>query len=594
MQPVNYADINAYRVYRRLLTYVTPHWRVFALAVVGMAIFSATQVGFTALLKPLMDESLVARNPDSIRVIPVLMLGIFVIRGISEFLSTFGMEWVGRQVIKQLRLETFRQLLTLPAPYFDTASTGVLVSRLTYNIEQIAESVTKAITVLIRDTLSVVALFAFLLYTSVHLTAFLAVTVPLMILLVRYVSKRFRRYSTRIQTSMGDVTRVAEEVIGGQRVVKVFGGEEYERERFEEVNERNRRLHMRLVATRAGSVPLIQLIAGFGIAGIIYFATLPGVLERITVGDFVAYLGAVLLMMTPLRHLTNVNAVLQKGIAAAHSIFDLLDTEVESAGGERRIERARGEVSFDKVHFRYEPSKEAVLEGISFDVRPGEVVALVGRSGSGKTTLVGLLPRFHDPESGRILLDGYDLREYRRADLRQQIGMVSQDIVLFNDTVERNIAYGGLRSVEREAVVEAARAAHAMEFIERMPDGLDTVVGDRGVMLSGGQRQRIAIARALLKGAPILILDEATSALDTESERHIQEALEVLMRNRTTFVIAHRLSTVENADRIVVLDAGRVVESGSHPELLARDGHYAMLYRMQFAYNGNDNGNGDK
>jgi subfamily B ATP-binding cassette protein MsbA len=594
MQPVNYADINAYRVYRRLLTYVTPHWRVFALAVVGMAIFSATQVGFTALLKPLMDESLVARNPDSIRVIPVLMLGIFVIRGISEFLSTFGMEWVGRQVIKQLRLETFRQLLTLPAPYFDTASTGVLVSRLTYNIEQIAESVTKAITVLIRDTLSVVALFAFLLYTSVHLTAFLAVTVPLMILLVRYVSKRFRRYSTRIQTSMGDVTRVAEEVIGGQRVVKVFGGEEYERERFEEVNERNRRLHMRLVATRAGSVPLIQLIAGFGIAGIIYFATLPGVLERITVGDFVAYLGAVLLMMTPLRHLTNVNAVLQKGIAAAHSIFDLLDTEVESAGGERRIERARGEVSFDKVHFRYEPSKEAVLEGISFDVRPGEVVALVGRSGSGKTTLVGLLPRFHDPESGRILLDGYDLREYRRADLRRQIGMVSQDIVLFNDTVERNIAYGGLRSVEREAVVEAARAAHAMEFIERMPDGLDTVVGDRGVMLSGGQRQRIAIARALLKDAPILILDEATSALDTESERHIQEALEVLMRNRTTFVIAHRLSTVENADRIVVLDAGRVVESGSHPELLARDGHYAMLYRMQFAYNGNDNGNGDK
>ncbi len=576
-------ETEALRIYQRLLRYVKPHWRIFALAVLAMAVFALTQAGFPALLEPLMDESLVERDPEAIRTIPILMLGLFVIRGIAGFFSIFCMHWVGRRVIKQLRRETFRQFLRLPVAYFDQSSTGMLVSRLTYNIEQVAESVTNAVTVLVRDSLSVIALLAWMLYISVSLTAFLLVTVPILVLLIRAVNKRFRRYSTRIQNSMGDVTQVAEEIIGGHRVVKIFGGQGYETDRFEEVNEKNRKLHMRLVATKAASIPLVQFIAGLGIAGIVYFATLPNVLDQITVGAFVSFLGAVLLIMSPLRHLTKINAALQKGIVAAKSVFELLDTEQETEGGSRSLDKVKGEIQFESVSFRYTPESDWVLQDVNLHVNPGEVVALVGRSGSGKSTLVSLLPRFHDPETGRILLDGHDLREYRRADVRRQISMVSQDIVLFNDTVEHNIAYGGLKTASPEEVEEAARAANALEFIERMPEGMNTMVGDRGVLLSGGQRQRIAIARALLKDAPILILDEATSALDTESEKKIQKALERLMQNRTTFVIAHRLSTVEQADRILVLQEGRIVEQGSHSQLIEQGGHYAALHRMQFA-----------
>lgn len=576
-------DINAYQIYRRLLRYVVPHWRVFLLAVVTMAIFAASQAGIPAIMKPLMDETLVARNPDSFRTIPLFLMGLFLVRGITGFLSTYYMSWVGRQVIKRLRTEAFHQMLSLPVSFFDQSSSGMLVSKLTYNIEQVAQAVTNAITVLIRDSVTIVALFAWMLWVSPSLTAFLFVTVPLLAMLVRYVSKRFRKYSSRIQNSMGDVTRVTEEVIGAQRVVKVFGGEDFEANRFERFNEHNRRMNMRLVATKAGSVPVVQLVAGVAISGIIMFATRPSVLETITAGDFVSFLSAVLLLMAPLRNLANINAVLQKGIIGAQSVFELLDSPAEDEGGERRIGRARGDVRFDRVTFRYQPNAEPVLREIDFHVRPGEVVALVGRSGSGKSTLVSLLPRFHDPESGSILLDGVPLSEYRRQDLREQIAMVSQDVVLFNDTVAHNIAYGSLENVDRATVEEAARKAHALDFIQSLSGGMETVVGDRGVLLSGGQRQRIAIARALLKDAPVLILDEATSALDTESERHIQQALEGLMKDRTTFVIAHRLSTIENADRILVMDHGRIIESGSHRELLAKDGQYAALHRMQFA-----------
>lgn len=579
-------DSKALGVYRRLLSYVLPHWSVFMFALVGMVVYAATQPAFAALMKPLLDGSFVARDTRTIEIVPLLVVSLFVLRGGAGFLSTYFISWVGRRVIKQLRTEVFGHLLHLPASYYDASSAGMLVSKLTYNIEQVAESTTNAITVLIRDSLTVIGLVGWMFYLNFRLSLIILVVAPLIAVLVRYVSSRFRRYSSHIQDSMGDVTRVAEEVIGGHRVVKIFGGQDYETRQFEVVNERNRHLNMKLVAVNAGSSPIIQLIAGFGIAGIIYVATSGTLLHAISVGSFVSFLSAMLLVMAPLKHLTDVNAPLQKGIAAGESIFNLLDEAVESAAGGVTVERVRGHIRFDDVAFAYSKLKGDVLDGVNFEVSAGQTVAIVGRSGSGKTTVVSLLPRFYDVDSGRILVDGRDVRDYDLRTLREQIALVSQDVVLFNDTIERNIAYGSLTVRARKDVEAAASAAHAMEFISALPEGFDTIVGDRGVLLSGGQRQRIAIARALLKDAPILILDEATSALDTESERNIQAALEALMRNRTTLVIAHRLSTVEKADRILVLDQGRVVESGTHSELLEKGAHYANLYSMQFQEGG--------
>lgn len=582
MNPESVDKAKASRVYRRLLGYVRAHWHIFLVGIVSMAVFAATQAGVPKIIEPLLDESFIQRDPEAIRRIPLILLGLFAIRGVSGFFSTYAVNWVGRRVTKQIRSEAFGSLLRLPTAYYDKASSGVLVSRITYNIEQIAESVSNAFMVLVRESLTVVALLGVMLYQSWRLTLFVIVLVPVLAALVRYVSKRFRRYSGRIQHSMGDVTQVTEEIIGGQQVVKIFGGEEYERERFEEVNEHNRRLHMKLTATQAGSVPMVQMIAGVGMTAIIMYATSPDVIDDLTAGQFVSFLGALLLVMAPLRHLTNVNVVIQRGIAAADSVFALIDSEHEGDTGTVPLDRAEGRIEYRNVDFTYSRDKGRVLHDVTFEVAPGETVAFVGRSGSGKSTLVSLLPRLYEVEDGELRIDGRDISEYRLTDLRNQIALVSQEVVLFNDTIERNIAYGALRAVDRDEVVEAARSAHAMDFIDDLPEGMDTVVGDKGVMLSGGQRQRLAIARALLKDAPILILDEATSALDTESERHIQAALDELMRNRTTLVIAHRLSTVENADRIVVLHEGRVVETGTHSELLARGGRYASLYRMQF------------
>jgi subfamily B ATP-binding cassette protein MsbA len=398
-------------------------------------------------------------------------------------------------------------------------------------------------------------------------------------LLVRYISERFRRYSRRIQDSMGDVTKVADEIITGQRIVKLFGGHDHEAERFGQVNEKNRYLNMKLMLVNAGSSPIIQLIAGAGLAGVIYVA-LRG--QSVTPGSFISFLAAILLLLPSLKHVTDINAPLQRGIAAGQSIFDLLDDIVEDEGGSFTVPRATGELEFREVTFAYSEAKGPVLHGISFKAAPGETIALVGRSGSGKSTLVSLLPRFYDPSSGVILLDGHDLREFNLSNVRQQVAMVSQDVMLFNDTIRNNIAYGSLDKRTDADIVAAAEAAYAMPFIQRLPQGLDTMVGDRGVMLSGGERQRISIARALLKNAPVLILDEATSALDSESERHIQAALETLMVNRTALVIAHRLSTVERADRIIVMDRGNIVEMGKHGELIAKDGQYAALHRLQF------------
>jgi len=569
-------------VYSRLLNYSMEHWRMFSLALVGMVVYAATETGFAALIKPLLDQSFVERDPHYIRMMPLAILAIFVIRGLASFLSDYCMAAVGRRVVKTLRRQVFTQFLSLPTRYFDRNSSGVLLSKLTYDIEQVAQCTSAVITILVRDALTILGLIGYMFWVNLRLSVFILIVGPLIAGMIRLVSRHFRRYSARIQRSMGDVTRVAEQVLEGHKVVKVFQGEQRESGGFEEVNERNRRLHMKLIATKGGSTPLIQLIAASGLAAVIYVATLESSAQVVTVGDFGSFLSAMLLLMTPLKRLTNINAPIQQGIAAGHSIFSLLDQPTEDRGGDRTIERSTGQVSYRHVSFVYSAEKGPVLTDIDLDIHAGERLAIVGRSGGGKTTLVNLLPRFYDPTSGSILLDGHDLREYRLSDLRRQISLVSQEVMLFNDTIRNNIAYGAMSEAPERLVEQAAERARVMEFADSLPDGLDTVVGDRGVLLSGGQRQRIAIARALLKDAPILILDEATSALDTEAERHIQAAMETLMEDRTTLVIAHRLSTIENADRIVVMERGRIAECGTHRQLLDQGGQYAALHRMQF------------
>jgi subfamily B ATP-binding cassette protein MsbA len=575
-------DDSVVAVYRRLFAYSMEHWGLFLLAIVGMIVYAATETAFAALIKPLLDQSFVKRDPEYIRLMPLAILAIFLIRGVASFVSTYFMSAVGRNVIKKLRRQVFNKFLELPTAYYDRNSSGVLLSKLTFDIEQVAQATSQVITTMVRDTLTILGLAGYMLWVNVRLSFFILVVGPIIAGLIRLVSRHFRRYSARIQHSMGDVTRVAEEVLEAHKVVKVYGGKENEETGFDAVNERNRALHMKLVAVKGASTPFIQMIAALGLVGVVYVATSGSAEEAISVGDFGSFLSAMLLLMTPLKRLTNINAPLQQGIAAGHSIFELLDQHSEDRGGARPIVRADGNISYQHVDFLYNEEKGSVLHDIDLDIPAGQRLAIVGRSGSGKTTLVGLMPRFYDATGGAIFLDGHNIRDYMLDDLRRQIGLVSQDVKLFNESIRNNIAYGAMSECSPREIEAAAEAAHVLEFSDKLPQGLDTIVGDRGVLLSGGQRQRIAIARAILKDAPILILDEATSALDSEAERHIQAALKALMKNRTTLVIAHRLSTIENADRIVVMDQGRIVEAGSHSELLARAGHYSTLHRIQF------------
>src|SRR5512139_252780 len=570
----------ALATYRRLLGYLRPHIRIFMLGVVGMALFAATDAGWAAFVKFFLDGTFVNKDPSMVWLVPVTLVGLFLARGVGDFLQTYCPGFVGRKIVKTMRSQIFDRYLHLPVAFFDRQASGMLLSRLTFNTEQVANATTDSITVFIRDTLSIIGLLSYLMYLNPKLTLISLVVAPAIATLIRRINQQFRRYSRRIQASMGDVTRVAKEAIEAPRVVRVFNAQDYERAVFEQVNEHNRRSHMKLMLTKSLSNPVVQAITAVGLAAVLYMATLDAVKGVMSVGQFTSFIAALILVTAPLRRLVNVAGPLQQGIAAAQSIFEIIDTPLEPAGGLQPIERARGEVEYRDVQFNYPGVVDRVLHGVTFHARAGETIAIVGRSGSGKSTIVNLLPRFYDVSAGSVLLDGRDVREYPLERLRAQMSLVSQDVVLFNDTIRSNIAFGHPAS---DAEIEAAaRAARVLEFAEQMPAGLETVVGDRGVLLSGGQRQRIAIARALLRNSPILILDEATSALDTGLERQIQEQLEALMRNRTTLVIAHRLSTVEKADRILVMDGGRVIEMGTHEELLARNGQYAVLYRLQF------------
>jgi len=573
---------NNLRLYHRLLAYAWPYKWMFLLAVAGMIVLSATAAGFTALMKPLMDEGFVQRDPSAIQMIPPLIVLMFLARGVGNFLAQYGTAWIGRRVTFDLRTNIFQRMLHLPSRYYESSASGGLISRIIYDVEQIAGGITQVPYVVIGDGLTMLALAGWLLYLNWKLTLVFAVLLPVTALLMRAMNRRFLRTSLEIQTSMGEISQVVREASDGQRVVKAFGGQPAEMRAFERGSEKNRRQSLRKVAVSAIGMGLLQFAGSIALGLVIYTALLSG---EITAGTFTSYLVAALWIMGPSRRLARVNETVQTALAAAQSIFAVLDEAPEEETGSVTIERARGRVEYRHVGFRYPSAEQDVLNDVSFTVEPGQVLALVGQSGGGKSTVVSLLPRFYRAGRGAIRLDDTDINELTLASLRRQIALVGQENILFDDSIRHNIAYGGEGAIDDERLMEAARAAHVLKFAQRLPEGLDTRVGERGALLSGGQRQRIAIARALYKNAPILILDEATSALDTESERLVQAALQKLMEHRTTLVIAHRLSTVEHADRIVVLAQGYVVESGSHRELLARNGVYAGLYRNQFRDN---------
>ncbi|MGZ5261667.1 MAG: lipid A export permease/ATP-binding protein MsbA [Burkholderiales bacterium] len=575
-------QITSTQLYLRLLRFVKPYRGVFALALLGMMLVAATEPALPAMLKPLLDGTFVDKNERIMAWMPIAIVVLFIVRGIAEYLSSYSINWVGNRVVMDLRNAMFDKLLQLPAPYYDNYPAGNLISKVTFDVTQVTTAATTVLTVLFRDGLAAVGLLGWMLWLNWKLTLLSLAMTPAIIIVVRLISIRLRNSSRDVQRSMGDVTQVLQEAIEGHKVVKLFGGRQYEAERFNSEANHVRRYLMKQATAAALSVPIVQLIAAVALAFIVSLATMQSSANEITVGGFVSFVTAMLMLNAPLKRVTSVNEPLQRGLAAAESVFALIDEPGEPDSGTVKIARASGALRFDHVSFAYPGAERLALENFDLSIAPGETIALVGPSGSGKTTVANLVPRFYHVTRGRMILDGHDLENLKLESLRSNIALVSQDVVLFNDTVAANIAYGTMKRVLEADIVAAARAAHALDFIEQMPQGMQTLVGENGVRMSGGQRQRLAIARALLKNAPILILDEATSALDSESERHIQAALETLIQGRTTIVIAHRLSTVERADRIVVLQQGRIVEVGSHPQLIASNGLYARLYRTQF------------
>jgi subfamily B ATP-binding cassette protein MsbA len=577
------SDANSLQLYFRLLGNVKPYWVPFALSILGMVVTAVTEPAFPALLKPLLDGSFVNKQGGLLTWLPALIVGLFLVRGVASYASDYAIGWVANKVVMDLRNAMFSKLVRLPTYHYETHTSGSLISKFTFDVLQVTGAATSVVSVLFRDSLTIVALLAYLFYLNWQLTLVALLVGPPAVVITRGFSRRLRAMSRAEQAAMGDLNHALEESISCHRVVKVFSGQEYEMKRFDFGANKVRRFNMKMTSAAAANVPLVQIVVSLVLALIIYLAVRQAATDKATVGDFVSFLTALLLIFQPMKRLTGVNQSLQRGLAASENVFRLIDEQAEVDSGTHELARAKGRIEFRDVNLTYPGGARPALERVSFTIQAGETVALVGASGAGKSTLANLLPRFYSPDSGQILLDGVDVATLKLASLRANIALVSQDIVLFNDTVAANIAYGRLAGTNEADIVRAAEAAHAMQFIREMSDGLATVIGENGVRLSGGQRQRLAIARAFLKNAPVLILDEATSALDSESERHVQEALETLMKGRTTLVIAHRLSTIERADRIVVLDAGRITETGRHADLLAASGIYAKLHRLQYS-----------
>lgn len=568
--------------FRRLMRYSKPYRGGFILAILGMIGYAAIDVYFINEFETFIDRGITEKDQNYFFWAPIVVVLLFAIRGVFNFISSYCLSWAGTHIVKDLRQQLFRQMMRLPVSFHDKHSTGELISKITYDAEQIKQASSKALVVLIHEGAFVLGLLIVMFSKSWQLSAIFLLIAPLIAVIVSLVSKRFRLISNRMQGAMGDVTSSSEQMLNGHKVILSFGGQAIEDQRFSDINNRNRHLDVKLESTRAISVSLIQTIASCALAFVIYLASFPDMLETLTPGKFTAILTSMMLLLKPLKQLTTVNSDFQKGMAAAAAVFKVLDEQPEQDTGSTELNRVQGNIEVKGLNFRYPGHDKQVLQDINFSVKAGQTVALVGRSGSGKTTISSLLPRFYEVEDGEILIDGHNIRDCTLASLRKQIAVVSQQVVLFNDTIANNIAYGFEGELSRAQLELVAEKAHVLEFASQLPLGLDTEIGENGVTLSGGQRQRIAIARALLRQSPLLVLDEATSALDTESERKIQGALDELLKNRTNIVIAHRLSTIENADLILVMDQGRIVERGTHQSLLAQNGYYASLYKMQF------------